>query len=55
MIPSKDFKKNVNCTSCITFPHKSIPEMCTNCSCDVTPQLTQKGAESGGKWVPVVS
>ncbi len=26
-----------------------------NCSCDVTPQLTQEGAEYGGECVPVVS
>ncbi len=27
---------------------------CCNCSCDVTPQLTQGGAESGGECVTVV-
>ncbi len=29
--------------------------MCSNCLCDVTPQLTQEGAESGGEYIPVVS
>ncbi len=32
-----------------------VKTLATNSSCDVTPQLTQEGAQSGGECILVVS